>query len=320
MIHFSTKPFEAQDRELAWREVLAQHCGPFEMQIGKDFEARMERDYVGDFPCARLIQNSHFMRRSRKELRDMRHDYYYVILQIAGRSRISQGNGDVDMSPGSVLVVDSGLPLSMQYRGKNAHLCVHLPRAELQECAGVLTRLGQRLSTASAQLVGSLMHTAVTHAPAVDRIHQRALQDSLLAVIGAALSSAQHESPQELATASAPYAVVQMIRDHINQNLDSERLSPRAIAHEYGMSVRHLHRLFKESETSFGDLVRRSRLDRCAADLRDAAMRAVTVTAIAHRWGFCDSAHFSRAFKSEFGQTPTEYRFSVQREGMSSAA
>lgn len=314
MIHFSTKPYSAGERELAWRDVLAQHCGPFEMKTCPDFEARMERDHVGDFPCARIVQNSQYMRRSRKELRDMRHDYYYVILQIAGRSRISQGDGDVDMGPGSVLVVDSGLPLSMQYSGKNAHLCVHLPRTELQECAGTLSRIGQKLSTASAQLIGSLMHTAVAHAPALDRIHQQALQDSLLAVIGAALSSAERESPQELATATAPYAVVQMIRDHINQNLDSERLSPRAIARAYGMSVRHLHRLFKESETSFGDVVRRSRLDRCAADLRDASMRAVTVTEIAHRWGFCDSAHFSRAFKSEFGQTPTEYRVAVHRE------
>jgi len=32
------------------------------------------------------------------------------------------------------------------------------------------------------------------------------------------------------------------------------------------------------------------------------------VTEIAFRWGFKDSAHFSRAFKREFGISPSEVR------------
>jgi len=32
------------------------------------------------------------------------------------------------------------------------------------------------------------------------------------------------------------------------------------------------------------------------------------VAAIAARWGFVDAAHFSRAFKTAFGISPSEYR------------
>jgi AraC family transcriptional regulator, positive regulator of tynA and feaB len=29
---------------------------------------------------------------------------------------------------------------------------------------------------------------------------------------------------------------------------------------------------------------------------------------IAHRWGFCDTSHFSRTFKAHYGYSPTDYR------------
>jgi AraC-like DNA-binding protein len=54
--------------------------------------------------------------------------------------------------------------------------------------------------------------------------------------------------------------------------------------------------------------VRQQRLQRCADDLRNSALTIVNLTDIAHQWGFSDSAHFSRAFKGEFGQTPSHYR------------
>jgi AraC-like DNA-binding protein len=37
-------------------------------------------------------------------------------------------------------------------------------------------------------------------------------------------------------------------------------------------------------------------------------MAAEKLTRIAFRWGFNDSAHFSRAFTAEYGVTPREYR------------
>lgn len=308
MIHFATRHFERDEREQAWGDMLAAHCGPFEIKAFHDFDARMERDRVGDLHCARIVQNARYMRRSRRELQVTHQDYYYVMLQVAGQSRISQGGNEADMAPGNVLVLDSARALSMEYRGKNAHLCVHVPRTLLDLHGGRSPRIGEKLPGLSALLVGSLMQTAIANASALDEAHHQAMQESLLAVIRAALVSTSEGSPQDVAVAGGSRAVVQMVREYINQNLHSERLSPSSIARAHGMSVRHIHRLFKGSETSLAGLVRRSRLERCAADLRDATLRGVSVTEIAFRWGFNDSAHFSRAFKSEFGQTPRDYR------------
>lgn len=53
-------------------------------------------------------------------------------------------------------------------------------------------------------------------------------------------------------------------------------------------------------------LVRRERLARCMEDLQQPG--GGSVTRIAFRWGFCDTAHFCRSFKREFGMTPSTVR------------
>jgi AraC-like DNA-binding protein len=79
------------------------------------------------------------------------------------------------------------------------------------------------------------------------------------------------------------------------------------------MSVRALHALFEDTDESVAALVRRERLARCLADLERA--NAGSVTEIAFRWGFRDTAHFARAFKREYGQTPTEVRQAALARG-----
>ena len=49
-----------------------------------------------------------------------------------------------------------------------------------------------------------------------------------------------------------------------------------------------------------------------ALALKDAGLDIVLaerpVAAVAARWGFVDAAHFSRAFKTTYGVSPSEYR------------
>ena len=107
---------------------------------------------------------------------------------------------------------------------------------------------------------------------------------------------------------SGPPALMAQVLDYINENLDRLPLTPRSIAAAHGISVRHLHRLFTATGTTVSLMVRKNRLARCAADFRDPALCAVRITLIAFRWGFNDSAHFSKAFRAEFGECPRVYR------------
>lgn len=103
------------------------------------------------------------------------------------------------------------------------------------------------------------------------------------------------------------------VRRYIRMHLRDPRLGPESIARAHAMSLRTLHALFEHTGESVAALVRRSRLARCRADLE--RPDGGSITEIAFRWGFSDAAHFSTAFKREFGATPRE----VRRESMTGA-
>ena len=95
--------------------------------------------------------------------------------------------------------------------------------------------------------------------------------------------------------------VMRYIRAHISEPLDREQLADVA-----GFSVPHFHRIFTahvgESAISY---VRRVRLERAARKLR---MGAVDITEVALTAGYDSHAAFSKAFKQQFGLSPSEFR------------
>jgi AraC family transcriptional regulator len=95
--------------------------------------------------------------------------------------------------------------------------------------------------------------------------------------------------------------VMKYIRAHMSEPLDRETLA--AVA---GFSVPHFHRVFTahvgESAISY---VRRLRLERAARKLR---MGAVDITEVALAAGYDTHAAFGKAFKQQFGLSPSEFR------------
>ena len=95
--------------------------------------------------------------------------------------------------------------------------------------------------------------------------------------------------------------VMRYIREHISEPLDREMLAGIA-----GFSVPHFHRVFTshvgESAISY---IRRIRLERAARKLR---MGAVDITEVALAAGYDTHAAFGKAFKQQFGLSPSEFR------------
>ncbi len=95
--------------------------------------------------------------------------------------------------------------------------------------------------------------------------------------------------------------VMQYIHEHLNEPLHRELLAEIA-----GFSVPHFHRVFTahvgESAISY---IRRLRLERAGRKLR---MGAVDITEVALAAGYETHAAFSKAFKQQFGLTPSEFR------------
>ena len=96
-------------------------------------------------------------------------------------------------------------------------------------------------------------------------------------------------------------AVRRYIGDHIDEPLGREVLASVA-----GFSVPHLHRIFAlHVGESIASYVRRMRMERAGRKLR---MGAVDITEIALAAGYVSHAAFGKAFKHQFGLSPSEFR------------
>ena len=103
-------------------------------------------------------------------------------------------------------------------------------------------------------------------------------------------------------------AMLVEVKGFVRDNLKRPDLRPGLIAREFGMSLRSLHNLFSGQDLTVMQYVKQKRLEAAAEDLVDPALDSLSVTEIGFEWAFSDSAHFSNAFKAQFGESPSNYR------------
>ena len=77
------------------------------------------------------------------------------------------------------------------------------------------------------------------------------------------------------------------------------------LASDVGLSRAQLHRKMKEiTGIATGRFLRNLRMEQAARLLREGN---VNVSQVADKVGYADQAHFSTAFKTHFGMSPSEY-------------
>jgi AraC-like DNA-binding protein len=91
----------------------------------------------------------------------------------------------------------------------------------------------------------------------------------------------------------------------IDQYVLDKDLSIDLIADLSECSPRTLQRLLKEQGLKYNDMVQNARMRHAVAMLRDSDL---SITEIALRLGYNDTAHFTRAFRRWTGMTPSKYR------------
>jgi AraC-like DNA-binding protein len=158
-----------------------------------------------------------------------------------------------------------------------------------------------RAETASGRIAASFMQAMWANGGDLPEAAGAPLGHVLSELVGRALADGTEElKPTDAAALRGAYTL-------IGRNLADPELSPGLVARELRISIRTLHAMFERSEESFGGYVRKQRLAQCAADLGNKADRR-SISEIAWRWGFSDSAHFSRIFRNAYGLSPREFR------------
>ena len=103
---------------------------------------------------------------------------------------------------------------------------------------------------------------------------------------------------------------------YLNEHLTEPDLTPAKIARLHHISLRQLYKVWSRSnDETLVQWLGNARLARARSDLASPDAAASTISAVARRCGFVDSAHFARKFRQQYGISPREWRTIARQEG-----
>lgn len=150
---------------------------------------------------------------------------------------------------------------------------------------------------------GRLLEADPVAGEAVQRLVAQQLQDMMALVVGA---SDDFRRESELTTLAA--ARLRTAKSEIAAHLGNLNLSLEWIAARLQVSPRHLQRLFERDGTSFSDVLRQARVARARAMLQNPSNSSLSILSIALECGFPEASSLNRAFRREYGLTPSDVR------------
>lgn len=293
-----------------FRAAVSQSFVPLQVSsAGPDhFRGVIRGASVDEVHVTEVRATSHVVERTPELIARGDRSYFKLSLMLSGTGMLIQDDREAVLQAGDLAVYDTDRPYSLVFDDDFRTMVVMFPKHLISlppDMIGQLTAvrisgqggLGGMVVPYLTQLAGNLDQLAGTTGA---RLAHSAL-DLVTTVF-------TRELGLDEVSADPHRALVQRIRSYIDRNLASTDLGPATIASAHFISTRHLHGLFQEQGVTVSTWIRTRRLEQCRRDLLDPMLADRPVAAVAARWGFVDAAHFSRAFKSAFGISPSEYR------------
>ena len=163
---------------------------------------------------------------------------------------------------------------------------------------------GSILDTPLGHLLGDYMLALERRLPTFTLTDVPALTKALGTVVAASVSPSVERIGD--ARMQLDFGRMEQVRRAIRKHLRSPTLGPLKLCRLVGMSRSNLYRIFKDVG-GVAKYIQRQRLLEADAALCDVAANN-SISSIAQDLCFADASTFSRAFKREFGYTPSDAR------------
>lgn len=305
LTHASQSAFDA------WMTGLRRICGHFDSRPPAHhvpFHGEIGSRKTCGFELAEIRTNACSIARRQRDAQLGDDRYCFLIVQRRGQAGISQNGWSLELMPGEMALVDSARAFEILPRGLIEHASLHLPRdkvaARMPGRQLPFGKVGTRGS--SGQLLQLMINRIVSRE--LDGDDANAQGEEISEALSALLIPLTLDPGRERMTEAAPDLLYQGACQLIDQQLQEPGLTPASLAERLNISLRQLYRLFEAHDDTVCRFIQRSRLQRSAEELASPGQVHLSITEIAYRWGFSDSAHFSRVFKKAYGESPRDYR------------
>ena len=301
-----------------WREIVSDKVIHLDIEPTfpkNPFHGSIKSTRIGALQFASVQSISQFADRSRQQISKSTEDTNVFCFDLSGKQKLSYKNDNNELNPGDWVVLDSALPFKWFFPDDHVQLTLKIPKAKLRTRANLPESNPAYLFLGNKGLGKIVFDTVGSFWNETDNMlgQQMARFEDLIIEL---LANVLAECIQNKKSTTRSHFLRKIeIKAFIKDHLRNPKLSIDFIADALNISTRYLHFLFEDEDTTIGRYIRELRLGRCKRDLENFMLADRTITEICYYWGFNDSSHFSKLFKSHFGSSPKHYRCEW-KEGM----
>ena len=293
-----------------WRTLVSQSFVPLEVRsASRNFHGTLRSRVLDELSIVEVSANGHQVLRTPTLIAASTRQYFKLNLQLSGTGLLVQDNREATLRPGDLAVYDTNRPYTLEFDQDFRTLVLMFPHDVLDlpaDSVGQLTAVRLPGDAGLGRLISPFMVQLAENLDVLSGASGHRLAYNAVDLIATMFESELNLRRDPVAGAHGD--LLGRIRSYVDARLGDPELCPASIAAAHFISTRHLHNVFHEADSTVASWIRTRRLEHCRRDLRDPILADRSVGTIAARWGFVDAAHFSRIFRTAFGETPSTYR------------
>lgn len=301
---FMTHPLPASEQFEAWRSWYASIFEIIARQpVAEGFRGKAVTWMLDGFAFSRVSTPPISANRSKINTRREPLDHWCVSLCKTNSSEYQGGSG-WSMVPAMVPYVFS-LGEEMSGERSRHRIQLYLARDSFQTIAPLLDAArGMALETPEGRLLADYMILLERNIPDLPALDAAKLAVAIQAMLSACLAPTSGRVAE--AERHIDLTLMERVRQAVRRNLRSPSLGPDRLCREAATSRSQLYRLL-EGEGGVVHYIQRRRLSESFSILCDVSNN-VSIGRVAEMLCFADASSFSRAFRREFGMSPSDVR------------
>lgn len=297
-----------------WREVVCDEfvqlaCEPQPGQDVRDFDASL-RGGIGlsNVSFSEVISKPQIVSRTTKQIGSASEDDFLISFQMQNECTVHQYGREAFLTAGSFALYDSTAPYSLSFPKEFHQFVIQIPREVLarhliepEKYAAISMNatngMGLVLKDFIFSLAGELSSSEVKPS--------EVLSENLVSLIALSFSSSVVQSGLTESDCVKD-ALTRRIKQFVDNNLFDPNLNNACVAESQGISIRYLHKLFQDKDESIHEMILGKRMAAARELLMSDNDSKPTIESVAYHVGFSGASHFSRAFKTYYGVSPSK--------------
>jgi AraC-like DNA-binding protein len=304
--HFATSALPKVQQLEAWR---AWYDTVFDVTPNQasnaDFIATNSTWTVPGLTLSQVASPANTVNRTKSVIRHNSIDHWVITLSKQSVSNVGTRGISFEAAPNTPFILSFGEEISIRRGREDNRLQLILARDSFQTIAPVIDAArGMALTSPTGRMFADYIRLLEQNVPVLDDDAASRLSNAVQAMLLACL--APTTDSQLAARDQIKLTLMERVRQAVRRNLRSPSLGPAKLCREAATSRSQLYRLLA-GEGGVAHYIQRRRLSESFSMLCD-TQNDLPISRVAEMLCFADASSFARAFRCEFGISPSDVR------------